>query len=200
MHASAAYRLREGQSRGSRQRARSLSVFARLQRYDSFGDSADVRRRQRRRSAMPRTEQSGRSRKPSGRDRYRTRAAALDGIRRPSRAPPGRTPRPAQLLGVLCENAAAMTPRCSTGGVYREVASARGAGGESHSLSVPFCARRDLDTPAVGRQAWCIVAPWQTVPHTSAGRVGPREFTSARRGRGSWRVGRATRAGVRSAS
>ena len=38
MHASAAYALREGQSRGSRERTPSLSTFAHLQRYDSFGD------------------------------------------------------------------------------------------------------------------------------------------------------------------
>ena len=40
MHASAAYRLREGHSRGSRQRARSLSVFARLGMQFLDGDAA----------------------------------------------------------------------------------------------------------------------------------------------------------------
>ena len=145
-------------------------------------------RRRRRRRALPLPDMSGRARRDpaSVTSAGRTRA------------------RPAQLLGALCDDAAAMTPEwgSSSGGVYREVGSALGAGGESHSLR-SFCAHpssADLDTPAVGRQAWCIVAPWQTLPHTPAGRVGPREFTSARRGRGSWRVGRATRAGVRSAS
>ena len=40
MHASGAYRLREGHSRGSRQRARSLSVFARLGMQFLDGDAA----------------------------------------------------------------------------------------------------------------------------------------------------------------
>ena len=60
--------------------------------------------------------------------------------------------------------------------------------------------RRRLLVERASHRASCIVAPWQTLPQTPAGRVGLREFTSARRGRGSWGVGRATCAGVRSAS
>jgi hypothetical protein len=71
---------------------------------------------------------------------------------------------------------------------------------EGGSRRTSVAARRILPPPALGRQAWCIVVPWQPCRTCWPSGVGSREFTSSRRGGGSWGVGRAARAGVRSAS